>query len=140
MLPKRANELIDELLHSVKATEKQIQFIRDLGANPSPGLSRADAEILIPQLLAKQRESFAKEQPPTPRQMMVLRFWFRMDLAQKSKWDVEQWLDKFYNEDPRRKTAWAAYKQETGDDGSQHDPSTVPLGAGDKYMRGQLLP
>ena len=129
-----ASYLIEQLLSSTKATEKQLQYIRNLGGDPPAGLSRADAEIIIPQLQAKQQESLAREQPPTPRQMMVLRFWNRMDLSQSSKWDVEQWLNQFYNEDPRRKAAWETFKLENGDDGSQHDPSWVPIGAGESYL------
>jgi len=129
-----ASSLIDELLHSVKATEKQLQFIRDLGGNPPAGLSRAGAEELIPQLQAKQYESSAKQQPPTPRQMMVLRFWNMLDLVQLSKWHVEKWQRQFYDEDPRRKAAWESFKAEKGDDGSQRDPSWVPLGAGESYL------
>jgi hypothetical protein len=130
-----ASDLINELLHSTKATVNQMQFIRDLGENPPKGLSRADAEILIPQLLKKQRESLAKEQSPTPRQMMVVRFWNKTDLMQSSKWEVEQWLTKFYEEDSRRVKAWELFKAEVGDDGSQNDPSLVPLGAGENYLK-----
>jgi hypothetical protein len=129
-----ASELIEQLLSSTKATEKQFQYIRDLGGNPPAELSRTDAETLIPQLQAKQQESLAREQPPTSRQMMVLRFWNRMDLAQSSKWEVEQWLSQFYDKDPRRKAAWETFKLEYGDDGSQHDPSWVTLGAGERYL------
>ena len=135
-----ASNLIEQLLSSTKATEKQFQYIRDLGGDPPAGLSRADAEILIPQLQAKQQESLAREEPPTARQMMVLRFWNRMDLAQSSKWEVEQWLSQFYDEDPRRKPAWETFKLENGDDGSQHDPSWVPIGAGESYLSNPNAP
>ena len=121
-----AIELIDKLLHSVKATEGQLQYIRDLGGNPSAELSHADAGEIIKQLLARQQ--------PTPRQMMVLRFWNRMDLTQSSKDEITAWLEQFYNEDPRRKAAWEAFKLKNGDDGSQHDPSWVPIGAGKSYL------
>ena len=129
-----ASDLIQALLHSVKATEKQIDFIRSLGGNPPRGLSGAGADELIPRLKAEQREKQAREEPPTPRQTMVLRFWNRLDLADKSKWDVEQWLDKFYHEDFRRKVAWETFKLENGDDGSQRDPSWVPIGVGESYL------
>ena len=129
-----ASNLIEKLLSSAKATEKQIQYIRDLGGNPPMGLSRADASALIEQLQANRHESFAREEPPSPRQIMVLRFWNRMDLAQSSKWEVEQWQNQFYAEDPRRKAAWEAFKLENGDDGSQHDPSCVPIGVGESYL------
>ena len=132
--------LIEKLLENStppseqSATDKQIQYIRELGGNTPVGLSKADASTLIKQLQAKQRESFAKGEPPTPRQIMVLRFWNRMDLSQSSKWEVEQWLNQLYNDDPRRKAAWETFKLENGDDGSQHDPSWVPLGASESYL------
>jgi hypothetical protein len=135
-----ASLLIEKLLeHSTppseqSATEKQIQYIRDLGENPRMGLSKADASMLIEQLQAQRHESFAKGEPPSPRQIMVLRFWNRMDLEQSSKWEIEQWQNQFYAEDPRRKVAWEAFKLEIGDDGSQHDPSCVPVGAGENYL------
>jgi organic radical activating enzyme len=131
---QEASDLIQELLHSVKATEKQIDFIRSLGGNPPRGLSRAGADELIPRLKAEQREKQARENLPTPRQTMVLRFWNRTDLVNASQWDVEQWLNQFYNEDPRRKEAWEVFKKENHDDGSQRDPSWVPIGVGGSYL------
>ena len=121
-----AIDLIDKLLHSTKATERQIQYIRDLGGNPPAGLNHADAGDTIKQLLARQQ--------PTPRQMMILRFWNKTDLMQSSKEEVAAWLEQFYSADPRRKAAWETFKLENGDDGSQHDPSSVPLGAGERYL------
>ena len=131
---QEASDLIQELLHSVKATEKQLDFIRSLGGNPPWGLSRAGAEELIPRLLAEEHEKQAREKSPTSRQMMVLRFWNRTDLLNASQWEVEKWLTQFYNEDPRRKEAWEVFKKENGDDGSQHDPSWVPIGVGESYL------
>jgi hypothetical protein len=121
-----AIELIDKLLHSVKATERQLQYIHELGGNSSADLTHAAAAEAIKQLLARQQ--------PTPRQMMLLRFWNKTDLMKASKNEVATWLDQFYDEDPRRKEAWEAFKLETGDDGSQHDPSCVPIGVGESYL------
>lgn len=132
---QEASDLIQKLLHSVKATEKQFDFILSLGGNPPVGLSRAGAEELIPRLLAEQHEKQARERSPTPRQTMVLRFWNRTDLVNASQWEVEQWLDKFYHEDPRRKEAWEMFKKENHDDGSQRDPSWVPIGVGGSFLR-----
>ena len=132
---EEASEMIGKLLHSTKATGRQMEYIRSLGGDPSPGLSRAEAEELIPQLQARQYQTSAQQQPPTQRQMMVLRFWNRTDLAQTSKWEVEQWLNKFYDEDSSRRKAWELFKVEAGDDGSQHDPSSIPLGAGENYLK-----
>jgi hypothetical protein len=121
-----AIDLIDKLTHSVKATERQLQYIRDLGGNPPAGITHADAAETIKQLLARQQ--------PTPRQMMVLRFWNKTDLVQSTKDEVAAWLGQFYNEDPRRKEAWEIFKQENEEDGSQHDPSFVPIGIGESYL------
>ena len=129
-----ASSLIEQLLSSTKATQKQLDYIRSLGGNPSPGLSRADVDEIIPQLQQKFQESLAKQQSPSSRQIMVLRFWNRMDLEQSSKWEVEQLLTQFYDEDPRRRAAWETFKLENGDDGSQRDPSWVMLGAGERYL------
>jgi organic radical activating enzyme len=129
-----AMHLIEELLQTVKATEKQLDFIRSLGGNPPQELSRAGAEELIPRLLAEQHEKQAREKSPTPRQMMVPRFWNRTDLVNASQWEIEQWLDKFYHEDPRRKEAWEIFKKENHDDGSQRDPSWVPIGIGENFL------
>ena len=44
------------------------------------------------------------------------------------------WLEQFYNDDPRRKVAGDLFKIESGDDGSQHDLSSVLVGAGESYL------
>jgi hypothetical protein len=121
-----AIDLIEKLTHTVKATERQLQYIRDLGGNPLAELTHADAAEIIKQLLARQQ--------PTPRQIMVLRFWNKTDLMQSTKDEVAAWLGQFYNEDPRRKEAWEIFKQENEEDGSQHDPSSVPIGVGESYL------
>jgi post-segregation antitoxin (ccd killing protein) len=127
-----ASLLIEQLLeHSgptpkQNTTERQLQYIRDLGGNPSAELTHAAAAEIIQQLLARQQ--------PTPRQMMILRFWNKTDLMQASKDEVAAWLEQFYNENPHRKAAWETFKLENGDDGSQHDPSSVPLGVGERYL------
>jgi ankyrin repeat protein len=112
-----------------KATEAQLEYIRGLGGTPTPGLNIAEASLLIDKLLGNA-------DPPTPRQIMVLRFWNRMDLEQSSKMEVERWLSQFYAEDPSRKAAWETFKMDSGDDGSQQDPSWVPIGASESYLKG----
>lgn len=131
---KAASDLIGILLRSIPATDKQLEYIDALGGNSNPNLSRADAEELIPRLEAARYENLAKQQAPSPRQLMVLRFWNQMHLVQTSKWDVEKWLTHFYDEDSRRKKAWELFKAEIGDDGSQYDPSIVPVGIGHTYL------
>jgi hypothetical protein len=129
-----AADLIENLLNSARPTEKQRQFIRELGGDSTADISRAAATTLINTLLAERREKQARQNLPTPRQTMVIRFWNRMDLVGSSQWEVERWLTEFYKEDPRRKNAWEAFKLEVGDDGSQHDPSSMPIGAGERYL------
>jgi hypothetical protein len=126
MTKEEASALIEQL--QPRPTEKQIAFIRDLGGTAPPNISRRQASELIDHLLA---ESEAK---PTPRQIMLLRFWNRRDLANGPRHRIAEWLDGFYKEDPRRKLAWEMFKIEAGDDGSQHDPSSVPIGAGETYL------
>jgi putative phage-type endonuclease len=52
------------------ATKKQLQFIRELGGDVPPGLTKQDATKLIPQLLAKQHESQTSQQSPTPKKII----------------------------------------------------------------------
>lgn len=53
----------------VPATKKQLQFIRDLGENPTVGVTKMAASSLIEELLAKQRELQASQQSTTPQQI-----------------------------------------------------------------------
>ncbi len=100
MTREDASVMIDELLHCTRATDKQFEYIRALGGNPPADLTRAGAEEIIPHLQQEQYKLTATQLTPSPRQIMVLRFWNRMDLMQTSKWEVEQWLDRFYLETP----------------------------------------
>jgi hypothetical protein len=128
MTKEEAPALIEQL--QPRPTEKQLDYIRDLGGTAPPGISGGQASDLIDRLLAEA------EARPTPQQIMVLRFWNRMDLANSPKHQVAEWLEQFYKDDPRRKLAWEMFKLEGGDDGSHHDPSTVPIGAGESYLEG----
>jgi hypothetical protein len=131
MTRQEASQLIEHLTQFT-ATEKQLDFIRSLGGTPPTGISKSEASSLIERLLA---EEHMQERRPTPRQLMVLRFWNRMDLQDSSKYEISAWQDRFYSENPLRKTAWERFKLEQGDDGSQSDPSRVPLGIGETYLR-----
>jgi hypothetical protein len=125
-----ASELIDETLRQAPATERQLNYIRDLGGNVPPEMSKRQASELIDELLEQEAR-----QGPTHRQMMVLRFWNRLDMAHSSKDEITDWLSRFYKEDPRRKAAWDIFKVDSGDAGLQGDPSFVPLGAGEEYLQ-----
>ena len=108
------------------ATERQLEYILILGGTPPPFLSKWDASELIDQL---------KQSPPaSPRQIMFLRFWGRMDLVSCSRDEVTAWMSDFIDEDERRKRAWNRYKEQIGDDGSQRDPAFVPIGIGPNYL------
>jgi hypothetical protein len=108
------------------ASERQLEYIRILGGVAPPGLSKWDASELIDRL---------KQNPPaSPRQIMFLRFWGRTDLMGCSRDEVTAWMSGFIDEDERRKHAWNRYKDEIGDDGSQRDPSFVPIGIGSNYL------
>ena len=117
-----------DLLPTQPATEKQLLYIRDLGGNASSGLTKSDASTLIEELKGDGSE-------PTPRQIMILRFWNRMDLANRSKGEITEWLNCFYAENSRRKAAWELYKCQNKDNGMQHDPSWVKVGEGENCLR-----
>jgi len=129
-----ASLLIEQLLeHSDPrpkqyATENQLQYIRELGGSPPPMLTKSQASKLIAEL----KEG---EDSPTPRQIMLLRFWNRMDLANRSRSDVANWLENLYAQDSRRKSAWELYKLQNKDDGTQRDPSWVKIGEGENCLR-----
>jgi len=129
-----ASLLIEQLLeHSgptprQNATEKQLQYIRELGGSPPVGLTKSAASKLIEELKGE-------DDSPTPRQIMLLRFWNRMDLANRSRSEIVNWLENFYAQDSRRKSAWELYKLQNKDDGTQRDPSWVKIGEGENCLR-----
>jgi hypothetical protein len=128
-----ASELIEKLLknrsptanHS--ATEKQLKYLHDLGGDVPPQLTKSAASTLIQELVGYGTR-------PTPRQIMILRFWNRMDLATGTKNEIAEWQQHFYAENPMRKDAWELYKKQNNDDGTQRDPSWVKIGEGENYL------
>jgi hypothetical protein len=58
-----------------------------------------------------------------------------MDLANRSRGEIVNWLESFYAQDSRRKSAWELYKLQNKDDGTQHDPSWVKIGEGENCLR-----
>lgn len=133
-----ASNMIQNLLSVTPATNPQCEFVRelarDVGVSVPAFISRKQAEELIPVLKQMRYEQAAKQEPPTPRQVMAVRFWNNLGLAHSSKWEVTKWLDSFYSENPKRKEAWEIFKREVGDDGSHSDPLAVPVGAGFEYL------
>ncbi len=108
--------------YSQPASENQLATIQQLSGQCPAGLSRRDASEMLDRLYSG----------PSCRQRMLLRFWNRMELANQTREEVSQWIDSFMDDDHWE--AWDLYKQEIGDDGSQRDPSFVPLGIGDGYL------
>jgi hypothetical protein len=108
------------------ATARQIDFIRDLGATPQSNLTKGEASILIDDLLDRR--------PPSRRQLMVLRFFARLDLASHTKDEVCVWMDNLYDDKPHYQLAWQKFKQDIGFDASHIDIEDVPLGGYKNYI------
>lgn len=108
-------------------TQKQLEYIRNLGGTCAGNVTKWEASEIIDQLVATR---------PTVRQQMVLRFWNRLDLSSDGVEGVSEWMDQWYDEDPQRRDAWELWKQESRDDGSRSFTSidSVPIGAGQKYL------
>ena len=131
VLPKEFRASITETRkaahYSQPASGNQMDLIEKLSGSRPAGLSKRAASELIEQLF---------ESPPASnRQLMFLRFWNRMDLANSSRREIAEWMDAFIQEDHARWLAWDLFKNESGDDGSQRDPSFVPIGASDEYLQ-----
>jgi hypothetical protein len=108
------------------ATERQIHYILDLGGHVAPQMTKGDASELIDQLLERR--------PATPRQVMLLRFFNRMDLAHACKDEVSMWIDECFVADERHERAWDRFKRATNHDPRGRDPAVVPIGAYLNYM------
>lgn len=109
------------------ATSRQMDYILGLGGAIPEHLTKAEASAIIDQLKDHSRAS--------QRQMMVLRFWDRLDMAAEHRTTITAWMDEFYTTNPLRKSAWEYFKKDFHDDGSQRDASWVPLGAGYGYLK-----
>lgn len=109
-----------------EATAKQIEYIRNLGGTVLPKMTKGQASRLIDELLERR--------PATPRQVMLLRFFGRTDVAQSSKDEAGEWIDIFYASDERHERAWERFKRETNHDPFELDPSVVPIGACKDYL------
>ena len=128
VLPKEQRDEVSRKLARIErpASESQLEYIEILGGTIAENLTLSQASQMIETLLHMK--------PPTPRQVMVLRFWNRLDLLQSGKNGVSDWMDQWYSEDPDRQQAWRLYKRDTNDDGSQRNPERVPVGAGIAYL------
>lgn len=122
---KKARDVINA--ERDKATERQLQYIEDLGGDAEQDLTKSQASELINSLL---------EFSPTVRQRMVLRFWDRLDLLEKGKDAVSDWMDEWYAEDENHLLAWELWKEENGDMGERDSylMELVPVGIGYEYL------
>jgi len=129
VLPKTFREKIKEkrkeVYYNGPASSEQIELIERLTKKPATLMSRREASEFI-------ERSFNQ---PSNRQLMLLRFWNRMDLADKTRSEVSEWIDEFTQDNQERWEAWSLFKDEIEDDGGQNDPSIVPIGAGERYLR-----
>jgi hypothetical protein len=108
--------------YSQPASESQLATIQRFTGQCPAGSSRGQASEMLDRLY----------NGPSCRQLMLLRFWNKMEFATQTRDEVSQWIDSFM--DDEHWAAWDRYKQEIGDDGSQRDPSFVPLGVGNDYL------
>jgi hypothetical protein len=126
VLPKEFRTQISEArkkaYYSQPASQQQLDVIEQITNIRRAGLTRVEASDLI------------QNPPASNRQIMFLRFWNRLDMASQSRHEICDWMDAFISENRARWTAWDLYKRDSHDDGTQHDPSSVPIGAGEKYL------
>lgn len=109
------------------ATDNQIGYMGFLGIAFDPKtITKGQATTLISERLNASISN---------RQMMVLRFWNKPELAKLGSRQVSEWIDEWYTKDTRHRAAWTLWKQESGDTGGQGDPERVPIGIGFEVMK-----
>lgn len=109
------------------ATEEQKRCLRAMGREVSESCSKAEATDLL-------NHAIGVGQPATNRQMMILRFWNKQDLAEKGRDGVAEWLDGWYAEDADRLTAWTLWKEEHTDVARGDPPERIPVDLGQAYL------
>lgn len=112
--------------HHDPATARQIDYIVALGGDPSRTLTKGAASAMI--------ESLLERRPPTPRQLMLLRFFDHMKLASATKEEVSVWIDHTFCDD-RALRAWESFKLATNHHPLETDPTVVPVGVYRTYMK-----
>jgi len=105
-----------------------------LGMDAGTDFSRAEADQIIARILEKHAKDMEADNIPMVRQIQILRFWDRIDLALSSKAEVAQWLNEYYDADPRRSVAWERFQTEYGPIWSD-DPFWVPIGMCESYLK-----
>lgn len=112
----------------LRPSKGMLQFMRALQLATPDDLSHADCALQLKNLLDGREE-------PSNRQVMVLRFWDRTDLAGSGKCGVSAWMTELYGRAEGHREAWELWKSDSGDDGRQGDPNRVPIGAGFDYLK-----
>lgn len=110
-----------------RATERQLAYLRILGIDITPDLTKDAASSLIDEFKDRYGDT-------TRRQLMVCRFWNRMDVAEGGKASVSSWMDGWYIKDPRRRDAWELWKREHPEMNRNELFAEVPLGIGEQYL------
>lgn len=111
------------------ATSKQVAYLQVLGVQFNASrITKAEASDLITKAQERDRNA------PSNRQMMVLRFWDQVALADEGKVAVGDWMDAWYQKDDRHRDAWDLWKVENGLASGQGDPSLVPIGEGFRVL------
>lgn len=107
-------------------TARQLEYIRVLGGSAHEGMTKGDASIVIDDLLARRL--------PSRRQIMLLRFLDRMDLATLTKEEVSEAIDEIFEQEEWLARAWDRFKIEHGDHERRiNDPTLVPIGEFRRY-------
>lgn len=109
-------------------TGPQENYLKSLGADPRKFKTKGEASREIDRLTSSPVSV-------SNRQLMVLRFWNVVHLAERGKSHVIEWLDVFYAHDADHIAAWNLWKEENDDRGRQDDPNRVPIGIGPYYLK-----
>jgi hypothetical protein len=124
-----ARLMMQDAAASITATPNQLEVIRAFGLEAEADFSQVEADQIIARMLSKQTDKPAL----LDRQMQILRFWNRIELALLSREAVAQWLNQFYDEDPRRQAAWEKFQAEYAHIW-QDEPYWVPIGVCESYL------
>lgn len=107
-------------------TVAQQEYIARLGGKVVAGMTKGEASDLI--------ESLLNRVLPTPRQVMLARFFDRADLISRTKIEVALWIDELFVQSPAMEASWERFKRESVFDPFSMDPSVVPIGAYRNYL------
>lgn len=111
--------------HFDPVTEKQIEFMIKLGVPVNPSMTKGEASELISDALER------KESGVSERQMMILKFWNKLELSSLNRRQVSDWMDEWYAEDARRREAWERYKESVN---GVENLDRIALGEGYRWL------